>query len=359
MAIPSLSVVRARSWWTIGAVSHPKRQIQAPSGGPIDKVGALRPKGRSLGSGGTGIDVLGVDWAIAAISAGQHGLITRRQLLDAGLTHDAIKHRVAMGRLHRIYRGAYAVGHPSLTPLGDLRAATLAYGERALITHRAATVLWEFTEQREGDDIDVTVVGVQRRERQGTKLHYVGSLAKADTLRRHGIPVTGPARTLVDFAEQATTAQLERALNEARVRQRVSDRSLEGAIERAGWHRGASRLARLLEQERGPGITRKEMERRFLQLIRRARLPLPETNANVLGKERDFFWPEHNLVVETDGWETHSTRAAFESDRHRDAELTANGYRVLRFTWRQITKEPEATLVVLTLTLRTDLHLLR
>jgi very-short-patch-repair endonuclease len=159
--------------------------------------------------------------------------------------------------------------------------------------------------------------------------------------------VTGLARTLVDFAEQASTAELERALNEARVLHHISDTALARAIRRAGRHHGAAKLAALLRQERGPGITRKEMERIFLGLIRRARLPLPETNADVLGRERDFYWPEHRLVVETDGWETHSTRAAFEDDRRRDAELTAAGYRVLRFTWRQITEEPEATIAIL------------
>ena len=287
------------------------------------------------------------DAAVWRAGARQHALVTTKQLHAAGLDDDDIHYRATNSRLHRVYRGVYSLAPPPLTSFAELRGATLAYGLDSLISHRWGTVLWELTEPLDGDDIDVTVVGRRPRQHEGTRLHRVPSLAKADILRRHDIPVTAPARTLVDFAEQAGTAELERALNEARVKRLVSDRALEGAIRRAGRRHGAAKLAALLRQERGPGVTRKEMERIFLGLIRRARLPLPETNAEVLGRERDFYWPEHRLVVETDGWETHSTRAAFEDDRRRDAELTAAGYRVLRFTWRQITEEPEATLAIL------------
>jgi very-short-patch-repair endonuclease len=84
-----------------------------------------------------------------------------------------------------------------------------------------------------------------------------------------------------------------------------------------------------------------EFEERFLALVARYKLPRPRTNARVAGYEVDFFWPDHNLIVETDGAATHLTPTAFEKDRARDAQLTALGYRVIRVTWRQLTERPQ------------------
>ena len=91
-----------------------------------------------------------------------------------------------------------------------------------------------------------------------------------------------------------------------------------------------------------PEFTRSEGERRLKALCRAAQLPAPRMNARVAGWEVDAYWPAHKLIVEIDGWRYHGTRAAFERDRRRDAALMAAGYRVVRITWRRLTKGPHS-----------------
>jgi very-short-patch-repair endonuclease len=104
----------------------------------------------------------------------------------------------------------------------------------------------------------------------------------------------------------------------------------------------AHRLCALLSRDTAPAFTRSEAERRLLSLVRAAALPAPDHNLRIAGHERDLVWFEQGLVVETDGWEHHRSRAAFESDRARDAALLAHGLRTMRVTWRQLTEAPEA-----------------
>jgi very-short-patch-repair endonuclease len=159
---------------------------------------------------------------------------------------------------------------------------------------------------------------------------------RLETTRRHGIPVTTPARTILDLAATAEAHELERALEQARLRHLVSARDLG---RRSRDRPGAARLRALLEQE--PTLTRSEAERRLLALLAAAQLPSPRTNVRVLGHEVDALWPRQRLVVEVDGFAFHGGRDAFEHDRARDAELHAHGYRVIRVTWRQLTGRPE------------------
>jgi len=90
----------------------------------------------------------------------------------------------------------------------------------------------------------------------------------------------------------------------------------------------------------GTTLTRSELEERFLELCRDHGLPRPRVNHHVEGRERDFVFPGHRLVVETDGWRHHHSREAFEQDRLRDAELARAGYRTLRFTHRRLAEAP-------------------
>ena len=85
--------------------------------------------------------------------------------------------------------------------------------------------------------------------------------------------------------------------------------------------------------------TRSELKRKLLSAIREAGLPRPLVNHRLGPYKPDFLWPEHRLVVETDGWAGHGHRIAFEDDRKRDAWFQAAGYKVLRFTWRQVMEE--------------------
>jgi very-short-patch-repair endonuclease len=168
-------------------------------------------------------------------------------------------------------------------------------------------------------------------------------LSSADIRCRTGLPVTSPARVLVDLAGSATRLELENAYAECRRRGLASPREIRAASERSPRHPGCGLLRTLLAGGR-PALTRSIAERRLLKMIRAAELPEPQANVRVCGQVVDLFWPEQRLIVEFDGWETHGRMSAFESDRRRDQRLIAAGYRVIRVTWRQLEHEPFAVI---------------
>jgi len=284
-----------------------------------------------------------VDRVVLAVAGRQHGMVTAAQLADAGLGRHAIAHRVRSGWLRRRHYGVYLVG-PLETPHSAAMAAVLAYGPGALLSHYPAAVLWELRPPP-AHEMHVIVAASGVKSRDGVRAHRTAHLDPADATRRHGIPVTSPARTLLDVAATEPASVLDRAANEARVLRLVSDHSLTEQFARYPNHRGVRALRRTTLTE--PKLTRSEAEHRLLELIRAAQLPEPLTNARVAGYEADFLWPDHRLVVEVDGYAFHSTRRSFERDRRRDADLTSRGYRVIRLTWRQITAEPEVVIAQL------------
>lgn len=256
------------------------------------------------------------------------------------MTRHEIRRRLDSGHLHSIHRGVYAVGHARLTPVARSQAALLAIGPHAALSHRTAAVAWQLVPDGNGP-IHVTHNPPHRRGPQGVVLHR-SSLSSTEVRLCHGLPTTSPARTLVDLAGTHPD-ELARALNEALVRRLVPTAEIHPR------GRGAAGLRALLAS--GPAPTRSEAERRLVGLLRRAGLPRPQTNARLHGYEVDALWLEQRLIVEVDGFAAHRTRRAFERDRVRDAELQLAGYRVLRFTWRQLTAEPERVVVALSLAL--------
>ncbi len=260
-----------------------------------------------------------VDGTIAALASRQRGLVTRRQLLEAGLTPEAVSRRLKSRRLHPLHRGVYLVGHAVPPPLAIELAALLACGHTAALSHRTAGVMWRILPSRD-DAVEVTVPDRRCRPRPGLKPH-AGCLAQCDVTVRHGLRLTTPARTLRDLRPVLDPPALERATNEARV----------------------LRLLPLGESDAAT-LTRSEAERRLLALLRRARLSPTATNIKLAGQEVDVLFADQRLVVEVDGYAFHGTRAAFERDRRRDADLAAAGFRVLRVTWRALTSEPEAVI---------------
>jgi very-short-patch-repair endonuclease len=275
--------------------------------------------------------------AIAALAARQHELVTRVQLLELGLDDRAIARRVRAGRLHRVHRGVYAVGHPRLTREGRYLAAVFASGKGAVLSHRSAAVHWGLLPER-GPRIDITVPGSGGRARRGATIVHRSPLPDADIIVKDGVPVTSPARTLSDVADLGNRRELERAYDEAAyLRLDLTD------LEPRPGRRGSGLLKRVLaEHEPGSTRTRAEFEELLLALCREHDLPPPAVNATVLGHEVDFSWPAQQLIVETDGWQAHGTRKAFEADRERDAQLTAADWRVIRITWKRLEREPDA-----------------
>jgi predicted transcriptional regulator of viral defense system len=188
--------------------------------------------------------------AVLAVAARQHGVISQAQLAAAGLGRGWVRHRVARGWLRRLHRGVYLVG-PLVAEHSRAMAAVLAAGPEAVVSHHPAAVLWDWRPPREGP-MHVIAGG---RSQAGVIVHHT-ALDPRDRTRRHGIPVTSAARTILDLA--AAADQLERALNEAMLQRRVSLRSLNEQFSRYPRHRGTAALRRLLESE--PTLTRSDAE---------------------------------------------------------------------------------------------------
>ena len=224
-----------------------------------------------------------IDRRVVARAAETEGVLTARALLDAGLSHDAIAHRVAHGWLIRRHHGVYLVGAVA-GPLADEMAAVRAIGEDSALSHAVAAALWVVRSRVDGP-IDVSVARRHARSRPGIRVHNVRTLER--TVHR-GIPVTTPARTLSDLAATTSFDDLARAVEQARVLRLVTDTGLREMVERNPGRPGTRALLRTLAHE--PRLTRSQAERRLLELVRRAGLPLPETNARVLGREVDALW---------------------------------------------------------------------
>jgi very-short-patch-repair endonuclease len=280
------------------------------------------------------------DAALAELARRQWGVVSVEQLRALGFGRSAVTRRVRAGRLHRLYLGVYAVGHVHLSREGRRLAAVLACGEGAVLSHRSAAAHWGLLQTSQAR-VDVTARRGRRRV-EGIRLHWSRSLAAQDTTTRQGIPITSIARTLLDLAATVRPDRLERALAQAERLQLYDQAAIADVLSRSNGHRGRAALARATARE--PRLTRSELEAIFLRLVRQAGLPEPQSNLPLAALdhprlEPDFYWPTHRLVVETDGWETHGTHAAFQTDRRRDASLVAAGWRVMRFTYDDVVHE--------------------
>jgi putative AbiEi antitoxin of type IV toxin-antitoxin system/uncharacterized protein DUF559 len=287
----------------------------------------------------------GLEAAIAWLAERQHGVVALAQLVAIGLSARGVRDRVATGALHRIHRGVYAVGRPSLTPKGHRMAAVLACGPGAVLSHRSAAALWGLRTSGRAR-IDITAPGRAGRRLVSIDAHHSATLTSRDITSVNGIPCTTVARTLLDLAEVVPRRQVEWALNEAEVQQRLDGRALDDVLARSNGRRGARVISSILaEPFTGQKLTKRELEERCLALCDRAGIPRPDVNIRVAledgeAPEVDFLWRRQRLIVETDSWTFHRTRRAFERDRERDQRLMLAGYRVVRLTWRQILDEP-------------------
>jgi very-short-patch-repair endonuclease len=283
-----------------------------------------------------------LDRAIAALAPAQHGVVARRQLIGLGVRPRAIPHRVAAGRLHQVHRGVYAVGHTVLGRRGRWMAAVLACGPGAVLGHASAAALWEvrFSSSRY---IEVTVPTTSGRGRDGLRIHRSRSLRTDEVTTRHGIPVTTPARTVLDLAATLKPEHLNRLLDQVEIRELAEYPALDALARAHPGHHGSPRLrAALRTYEAASDRTNSGLERLFLTLCDEHGLPRPKVNHTVAGKQVDFLFERQKLIVETDSWRYHRTRRAFEADRARDAIHARAGYRTLRFTDHQLTIEPHA-----------------
>lgn len=278
------------------------------------------------------------DAVIRRLGEANNRVVTRRMLDAAEIGTNVITHRVATGRLYRHHHGVYLLDPPEkASRITLMTAAVEACGPTAVLSHRSAAEIWGLLPEQRGY-IEVTVAAHNAGDRPGIRRHRVRTLDPRDIRPRRGIPVTSPARTILDNARHPL---LEAILGTALDKGLVAKREIEDAIARCPTRRlGVKRLRALLNQSGGPRRTRSWGERRLLSLIRDAGLPVPLTNRLLLGFQVDAVWPDLKLVVEVDGHEFHGDRDSFENDRARDAALVAAGYRVIRFTATQLDEQP-------------------
>ena len=244
---------------------------------------------------------------IAELAGRQHGIVSRRNLLEAGVSRDAIKHRLCHARLHIVHRGVYAVGHTELTPDGVRMAAVLAAGPGAVLSHRAAAAHWGL---RHPTALDVTVER-SRRQLRRIRIHTLPLPDEEVTIER-AIPVTSVPRTLFDLASVLRRTQVERAINEAEVQRLTDPLSLPDLVCRYPNRRGAAMIGAILKA--GAPITRSELESRFLSFLTKAGLPAPAMNLPILiaGRwiECDCVWRDARVIAELDGRTVHDTAAS-------------------------------------------------
>jgi very-short-patch-repair endonuclease len=286
---------------------------------------------------------LPIDVRIRQVAEVQRGRVARRQLLVVGIDTNAIVRRLRKRRLEFVHRGVYGLPHTADLPLAAETAALLACGEGAVLSHHSAATLWGL---RTGTarPVHVTIDGHRGCPApDGVRVHRSTTLRPADIELHRGLPITSPARTLLDVAAALSDRDVERMLDEGLFALRILTRKdIEHVLARAGGHPGRATLARAAAAAPTPaGSTDSPPEERLLQLIRAAGLPEPRTQIPMLGYRLDFFWPRLKLAVEVDAYGTHGSRARFEADRRRDARLlTEKGIVVIRFSRAAITQRP-------------------
>jgi hypothetical protein len=280
-----------------------------------------------------------IELEIQALAGRQHGVVARRQLLRLGLGADAIHHRLTNGRLVPLQRGVYALGHIELRREGHMLGVVLRYGDEAAVSHRSAAAVWGIRPWS-GTFVELTLPGRGgTKKRPGRLLHRSGDLPRDELAVERGIPTTTLPRTLLDLAAVVPPHHLRRAVERAEQAELFDLRAVLRVLDAHPGRPGRGPLTTLLAdfRDHGDTVTRSDLEAIMLQICLDYGLPRPQVNRYDGVRESDFRWPDHRLIVEVDSWTFHGrTRRAFDSDRARDRALLREGWRVARFTDRQI-----------------------
>jgi very-short-patch-repair endonuclease len=283
-----------------------------------------------------------VETVIATIASSQHGVVTRAQLLSAGLTTHEIRHRVECGALLREHWGVYRVGHRAPSVEARYLAAVLACGQDARLSGRAAAYVFGLLR---GPVPTPEVTAPRQRCVPGVRVRRA-QLERTDRVVHRGIPVTAVPRTLIDLAADLSLDALAEACHQAGVRYRTTPAHVSAALARRPPNiPGAAKLRRIVDGD--ARVTLSPLERRFLELLRDHRLPLPRTNRPAGAYHVDCRWPDRRVTVELDSYRFHHSRHAWEQDRRREREARARGDEFRRYTWGDVFEEPAPTIAEL------------
>jgi len=279
---------------------------------------------------------------LADLARQQHGVVSANQLAEFGYAKATIAEAVRQGRLHRLHRGVYAVGHTALSWDGYCLAAVLAR-PRSVASHKTAAWIWELRRWRP-ERIHITAPTRQRIKRDFV-VHFA-RLASEDQAVVGGIPVTSVARTMLDLAPDESTRNLHRMMDRAEERKVFDLRRFDRLLARAGGHPGRAKLRRALDTYKPElAVMRSDLERRFRKLVLAAGLSRPAANVFVAGYELDAYWEAEGFAVELDVYATHGSRLSFEEDRKRADDLLLAGIEMIRVTDVRLEREPRETIV--------------
>jgi Protein of unknown function (DUF559) len=276
-----------------------------------------------------------IDRAIAAVAENQRGNITRRQLHELGLSNSPIANRVAVGRLYRVFRSVYSVGHPPTTPHQRAAAAVLACGPGAALSHSSAMALWGYWRNWD-KPLEVTVVGDRRTA--GIRVHRSTTLRRRDVTFQLGIRVTSPARTLIDMSPRLKDKAFKRTVNNALGSLWLTEGQLAETLARHPTLPGVKRIAALIGLAGTP--TRSGWEDDFPRFCADHGLPAPVMGLPFGGYILDGVFVAERVIVELDSWRFHKGKIAFETDRERDAHMLANGFVTVRVTEERLDGRP-------------------
>jgi hypothetical protein len=293
-----------------------------------------------------------VERKLAELAGRSHGVVTRAELLRAGITQEEIKTRLANGALVSIHRGVFRVGHAAPSLEARYQAAVKACGPSSLLAGRAAAHLLHLQNQPPSLP---EVLTARHRRPDGVTVRRCRSIDPKDAAEWRGVPVTNVPRTLVDVAAVLDPPDLARAFHQAVVKHHIKPDAVERVLARRHNWPGARDLRSVIWGDEPVSLSK--LESSFIAAVRRARLPLPETNVLAGGRYVDCRWPEHRLTVELDSYAYHGTRHAWEKDRHREREARSRGDEFRRYTWFDVIEEPEPMLADLRRLLTRQLRL--
>ena len=280
-----------------------------------------------------------VDGILARLGAQRRGIVSREELLAAGISRRQIQARLASGALISLFPGVYAIAPlAALPPLALESAALVACRPRAVLGRATSSQLWRLPVEAPSE-IEVLVVGRRRRSLPGVRVSSIDHLAPGELRRLDGIPCASPALTLLDLAADLTRDELTAAVHEARVNNaKLTDHQMHSTLRAHPNRRGAHALDALLRSEGSAKVTRSEAERVALRLMRRHGLD-PESDVRVGRYRVDFLFRPERLIIEVDGYQFHGTRERFKGDRRRTAALTGMGFVVFPLTWWDLKEE--------------------
>ena len=277
-----------------------------------------------------------VERIIARLASRAHGVVTRRQLLAAGVTLKEIRCRLASGALIGVHPGVYRVGHCAPSVEAAYLAAVWACGEGAVLSGNAAAFMYGLLKRRSAPPAEVTAP-TERRVR-GVRTRRSRAFDALDTTVVNRIPITTVAATLVDLAPGLSLDDLARACHEAGVRYGTTPAEVEEVLARRPRTPGRAKLREVIHGD--APVTLSVLERRFLELLRENRLPLPLTNRPKGSYHVDCRWPAYALTVELDSYRYHRSRHAWEQDRRRAREARARGDEFRRYTYGDVCEQP-------------------